>query len=181
MPIFAVHAPPTPGATIEVAGQAADRLADRVALVREGFSKPALLFGPLWLVRHGLWRALIVWLLAMLAIGVGAALLRLPPGAALALLALVNLWLGVEGAGLRSAALTRGGRPLVDVVASEDEAAGERIFFARWLAAGAAPAARAAAGRRYERRHHRLRLGQSALGAESVRAGRARGRSRCRH
>ena len=140
MPIYAVHAPRTPGATIEVA----DRAADRVAFVREGFSEPAFLFGPLWLVRHGLWRALIVWVVVILVIAVGAALLRLPPAAALALLGLVNLWLGVEGAGLRSAALTRGGRPLVDVVASEDEAAGERIFFARWPGATPAPAGEAA-------------------------------------
>ena len=32
-----------------------------VALIVEGFSWPALIFGPFWALWHGLWRTVIVW------------------------------------------------------------------------------------------------------------------------
>ena len=42
-------------------------------LIKEGFSWPALVFGPIWALWHGMWRTAIVLLLLSVAVG-GAAL-----------------------------------------------------------------------------------------------------------
>jgi len=127
MPIYAVHAPKGPPSLAA---------ADRVTLVRQNFSWPALLLGPWWLAARALWRALIVWAVLAAALIVGAAALGVPPGAIAAALALIALYLGLEAANLRSAALARSGRPLVDMVAAADEDSALGAFFARWTAQG---------------------------------------------
>ena len=133
MPRYAAHAPPGPPSTAS---------ADRVALALQGFSWLALLFGPWWLAFHRLWRALLGWIVATVALTVGGYALGAPPAAVYVGQALIALWLGLQGADLRSAALARSGRPLVDIVAAADEDAALAAFFARWLEDGAAePAA----------------------------------------
>ena len=54
MPVYTVHAPVTNGAGIAAT--------DRFAFVRDGFHFWAALLGPLWLVWHRLWLALIGWI-----------------------------------------------------------------------------------------------------------------------
>jgi hypothetical protein len=44
----------------------AGRVADPVLLVREGFAWGACLFGPFWLLRHGLWLAALGWVVLAL-------------------------------------------------------------------------------------------------------------------
>src|SRR6478752_2077250 len=58
MTIFAVHAPTNVGDQVAAA--------DRCAFVRDSFSWGALFFGPLWLLMHQLWLALLGWLAAAL-------------------------------------------------------------------------------------------------------------------
>src|SRR5438552_16083934 len=65
MPVYTVHAPLTNGAGIAVI--------ERFAFVRDGFHFWAAVFGPLWLVWHRLWLALIGWIIIALAINVGMA------------------------------------------------------------------------------------------------------------
>ena len=67
MPVYTVHAPVTNDAGIAAT--------DRFAFVRDGFHFWAALLGPLWLVWHRLWLALIGWIAATIAIG-GTALFR---------------------------------------------------------------------------------------------------------
>ena len=43
------------------AGAEPAEMADRATFIREGFSWPALLFGPIWLLARGLWRPLGIW------------------------------------------------------------------------------------------------------------------------
>lgn len=136
MPLYAVHAPKGPPSLAD---------ADRVTLVRQGFSWAAFLFGPLWLLAKGLWRALIVWALAAVALSLCGYALRAPPGSISAAQFLVALYLGLEAATLRSAALARSGRPLVDMAAASDEDAALRAFFGRWLARSEPVAPREAA------------------------------------
>jgi hypothetical protein len=124
MPLYAAHAPPGPPS---LAG------ADRVALVQQGFSWPAFVLGPWWLAAMRLWLALIGWIVVTLALIGGGYTLGAPVAALYLAQALVALWLGLEAARLRSAALARAGRPLADVVAAPDEGVALRAFFARWL------------------------------------------------
>ncbi|QLP97128.1 MAG: DUF2628 domain-containing protein [Rhodoblastus sp.] len=112
MPIYAAHAPKGPPSLAA---------ADRVTLVRQGFSWRAFLFGPWWLAASSLWRALIVWAITVAVVIFGAGALGAPDGAIFAALALIALYLGLEAAALRSAALDRAGRPLADILAAGDE------------------------------------------------------------
>ncbi len=54
MPVYTVHAPVAPDASIVAA--------DRFAFVRDGFHFWAMVFGPLWLLSHRLWLALLGWI-----------------------------------------------------------------------------------------------------------------------
>src|SRR2546421_5784619 len=65
MPVYTVHAPVTNGAGIAVI--------ERFAFVRDGFHFWAAVFGPLWLVWHRLWLALIGWVVVALAVHGGVA------------------------------------------------------------------------------------------------------------
>lgn len=122
MPTFTVHAP-------RPAGQPRDE-AERTVFVPEGFAWSALFYGPFWLIRHKLWRALVGWAVATL--GLAAALAALKLGFALPWLwLLVSIYLGLEGATLRRAALARSGRDMVDVVAGPDLETCERTYFER--------------------------------------------------
>ena len=60
MPVYTVHAP--------VATDASIAATDRFTFVRDGFHVWAFVFGPLWLVAHRLWLALIGWIAALAAI-----------------------------------------------------------------------------------------------------------------
>ena len=62
MAVYTVHEPPR---------RNDDALAhtDRFMFVRDGFSWPAFLFAPLWMLRYRLWLALIVYLLVVFALG----------------------------------------------------------------------------------------------------------------
>ena len=114
-------------------------------LVPEGFSLGAFLVGPLWLLRHGQWLALLLWL----AVAVVLALL-LPEalrGLGLGLLALLT---GLQAQDIRRWTLARAGRPVAGVVLARDaDAALARALQGRpdWAAAERAVAERAAAGR----------------------------------
>jgi hypothetical protein len=125
MPLYAAHAPKGPAS---LAG------ADRVRLAPQGFSWPAFLFGPLWLIAKGLWRALLVWAAADVLLGVASATFGLGPTPLTLAQFAIGLFLGLEAGALRSAALERSGLPLADIVAAPDEDLALRAFFARWLA-----------------------------------------------
>jgi len=129
MAIYAVHsAPPTSDpANLENA-----------RFVKQGFSRAGLVFGPLWLVRRRLWRALALWAAFAIVLIALVAVHTLSAGAGVLLLFLGDLYIGLEGAAWRSSALVRRGFPLVDVVSGRDLQEAERSFFARVLASPSA-------------------------------------------
>jgi hypothetical protein len=126
MAIYSVHIP----------GDAADpeKAAERANFLREGFSRPAFLFGPLWLLARGLWRPLGVWCLGALLVGLAISYGLLAGSAGSWLYFIAALFLGLEGKGFVGAAMERRGLLLVDVATGPDLAAAESGFFSRWLA-----------------------------------------------
>jgi len=106
MAIYRVHLP---------VGADAASAAERARFQREGFSWPALLFGPVWLLARGIWRALTVWLAAALALGWAIHLGRLPSADGTWFVLLSAIYLGLEGNSLAAAALERRGYKLADI------------------------------------------------------------------
>lgn len=105
-----------------------------------GFSFAGLAFGPLWLLFRGLWLALIGYAIIAAAVVALVSSGWLAPGAALALGALANLYVAVEGRALALGARIRSGRALVDIVLADTALEAEKVFLERALAA-APPAA----------------------------------------
>ena len=137
MAIYAVYLP---------LGASPLRAADRAKLVRQGFNWSAFLMTPVWALRHGLWRALALWLGWTFVVASAGAFAGLEPAASLALYGLGALAFGLEAdrfrhTGLRSGyrlhALTQGG--------STQEA--EIVYFGGRADLNALPAPRAAAKR----------------------------------
>jgi hypothetical protein len=124
MPVYTVHAPGAGGADL--------RSTDRFVFVRDGFHFWAALFGPLWLITHRLWLALIGWIIAVIALEL--ALRRLGVGSTAIVFAdiIVALLMGFEAASLQRWTLSRNQWSQLDVVIADDEEAAERRFFDRW-------------------------------------------------
>jgi len=114
------------------AGSRTPQEAERVVFLREKFSWPALFFGPLWLIWHRLWLALVFWLAAEALIGVAARALHLRPSAILALIA-PSLIIAFEATLLRQYRLIADGYREAGVVIADDIESAERRFFDRWL------------------------------------------------
>jgi hypothetical protein len=125
MPVYTVHAPVTDGAGIAAT--------DRFAFVRDGFHFWAAVFGPLWLVWHGLWLALIGWIAVAVAIDVGIARLASPSAISVANL-LVALLMGFEASSIRRWTLSRRNWRQLDIVVARNWETAERRFFDRWAA-----------------------------------------------
>jgi hypothetical protein len=108
--------------------------ADAVRFVREKFYWTALLFTPIWLARHRLWLALVVWFVTICVIGVAAFLLDLDPTSFSVALMLPALVVAFDGAELRRRKLVRAGYRDAGVAVGEDVEDAERRFFAEWSA-----------------------------------------------
>ena len=123
MTVYTVHIPP---------GVSDPTLrADRTVFLREGFSLGAFVFGWFFLVWHRLWMAAIVWLvLAGLIAGFGYAV-HAQAGFPLALLALMHLFVGVEGFDIRRWQLERHRFRMADVVTGSAREEAEYAFFHR--------------------------------------------------
>ena len=110
MPVYTVHAP--------VATDASLVATDRFAFVRDGFHFWAMVFGPLWLIWHRLWLALLGWIVAIATIDLGMTALGAGSMAALLANALIALLMGFEAASLQRWTLSRvvidiSGRPVL--------------------------------------------------------------------
>jgi hypothetical protein len=106
--------------------------AERARFVRDGFSWPALFFGPFWLLARGLWRPLGIWLLGALFVALMFRSGKLASGVGGWLYLLSAIYLGLEGRKFVAAAIERGGFAFVDVVVSPNRSVAEEIFFRRW-------------------------------------------------
>ena len=126
MPVYTVHAPMMKDADV--------RATDRFAFVRDGFHLWAALLGPIWLLWHGLWLALIGWIAVMLAVGFGMSLLGVGGNAIFLIDILLALLMGFEAASLRRWTLSRHKWRQLDIVVAENWESAERRFFDRWTA-----------------------------------------------
>jgi hypothetical protein len=124
MPAFTVHAPTPSGADL--------RATDNFAFVRDGFHFWAMVFGPLWLLWHRLWLALLGWVIFAIAIQVGLSSLGLSRSTIFFADVILALLMGLEASSLRRWTLSRGNWRQLDVVVADDRDAAERRFFERW-------------------------------------------------
>jgi hypothetical protein len=126
MPVYTVHQPPP---------RDADTLThfERFRFVRDGFSFRAAIFGPLWLIWHRLWLALIGYVLALVLLAALLGLSGVSGGAGALIVGLFALLFGFEANTLRRWTFSRRGWTNVGVVASEDLPSAERRFFDNWL------------------------------------------------
>jgi hypothetical protein len=115
------------------AGGRTPEAAERVVFLREKFSWPALVLGPLWLLWNRLWLGFAFWLAAVALIGAAVAALQLESFVAALALALPSLILAVEATLLRQHHLMASGFREAGVVLAEDIEGAERRFFDRWL------------------------------------------------
>ena len=124
MPVYTVHAP--------AATEASFAATDKFTFVRDGFHVWAMLLGPIWLIWHRLWLALVGYLAATAAIDFAIARLHAGRGAMFFAEVLIALLLGFEGASLQRWTLSRRHFRQLDIVVADDEEAAERRFFDRW-------------------------------------------------
>lgn len=121
MAIFTVHVP------ADVTD--ATKRAERTIFVREGFSVPAFLFGPLLLLYRRLWLAAIGWCVLAVLLGALARVLHLPAFSTFVLFFLLALMTGLEASTVRQAALRRRGYIFAALLASPTRDDAERAFF----------------------------------------------------
>ena len=101
--------------------------------MRDGFFWSAFLLAPLWMLRHRLWLALVLYAAVAIAIGTGAQLFRLSAAITAAIAFVVSLLIGFEASTLRRWALARRKWTNVGVVVGDDLELAERRFFDAWL------------------------------------------------
>ena len=141
MPTFTVHVPSGIEDSVE--------RAERTIFVREGFSLPAFVFGPLFLAYRRLWRAALAWLVAAIALWGLAHVLALPVAFTLLLFLVLAVLVGLEANEAQRQALGRRGYIGSALVTGSTRSTVERTFFAGWSATGlgAATGLGVAAGR----------------------------------
>ena len=136
MSVYTVHQPP-----LDLGAAATEPY--RFVFVRDGFSWWAFLLTPLWMLRHRLWLALLIYVVVAAALDAGLRAL----GASVFLLVvaglLISFLVGLEAGTLRRFKLARRHWRNVGVVTGDDLEDAERRFFDAWVRQ--APARRSAA------------------------------------
>lgn len=125
--------------------------AEKFITVREGFSKVAFFFAPVWLIAKRCWIALAFWAVAMAAAVALVFFARIGGGAATVLIALPNLAIGFENAWIRARALERRGYVLAGAAMGRSREEAEAHFFVDWLAGHDAEPLRPQATTGYQR------------------------------
>jgi len=115
-------------------------LADKAVLVKEGFSWPALFFGPFWLAWRRMWLVLAFYIALMLVVAALARLTGFPEGAVSVITTAINVLLAFEGNDLLRWTLERRRYHERGVVLGDGLAeAEERFFAARTMARASLP------------------------------------------
>jgi len=121
MAAYSVFAPPLAHDSVDAG--------ERFKFVRDGFSWPAFILGPIWMLFHRLMLVLIVWFVCVFVLAVAMRLFGVPSGTASIVFLLLALLIGLEASSLQSWTLKgRGWREIGIVVADELEAAERRFF-----------------------------------------------------
>lgn len=121
MAAYSVFAPPLshPGATG----------GERFRFVRDGFSWPAFILGPIWMLFHRLALVVILWLVVVFVLGAATRLLGVPSGTASLVFLLLAFWIGLEASTLQAWTLKRRGWREIGIVVADELEAAERRFF----------------------------------------------------
>jgi hypothetical protein len=130
MAIYTVHLPPRT--------EKETPPPEKIVFLRDGFSTPALIFGPFWLLWRRAWIAAAGWTLLLASIGGLGTLLELPKEAISWAGLAAALILGFEGGRILAWTLQRRGYVEGDVVIGDNEEEAEEVYFGR-LRAGAEP------------------------------------------
>ena len=135
MKIYTVHVPVTRDGEVS-----ADP--DRIRFVRDGFHFWAFLLGPVWMLWHGLWSVLLIYLIGTTALMAGLMALGVSGAGQFAVGLLIAVLIGCEAGSLRRFGLRRRWTQ-AGLVAAPDLESAERRFFES--SAGGAPALRPSA------------------------------------
>jgi Protein of unknown function (DUF2628) len=125
MAVYTVHEPPSRGGM-------ASAEPERFVFVRDGFAFWALLFGPLWMLRHRMWLVLLCYVAVVAALS-AIVHLRGPAAVASVVWTLLALLVGFEAGTLRRFTLRRRGFSNIGVVVGDDLELAERRFFDAWV------------------------------------------------
>lgn len=102
-----------------------------IVLVRDGFSFSAMIFGPLWFLRHREWLGLIGWLLIAVLIGAGRTFAGPVVTGGLELIFVIAT--GIVAADVRRLSLWLFGHEELGAIEGDSIEAAERRFFEAWL------------------------------------------------
>jgi len=101
-------------------------------LVKEGFSWPALLLGPLWILWHRLWLVLVGWLAAEATLAAAIMIFDLADGRETVLAVALAVLFAMHANDLRRWTLRRRGYRFAGVVVAPNLRAAERRVFEEW-------------------------------------------------
>ncbi len=124
MAVFTVFLPPAPEGAIPPP--------EKIVFLRDAFSWPAFVFGPLWLAWRRAFAAAGASFVVLVALSLALSALQLPAGAGAWLGLAFGVWLGFEGVALVAWSLRRRGYVEADVVVADALDEAEEVFFARW-------------------------------------------------
>jgi hypothetical protein len=125
MAVYTVHQPP-----LKKYEAAPDPV--RFAFVRDGFSFWAFLLGPLWMLRHRMWLALLGYILVMVVMLMGLRSIGASAGASVLAAFMLALLVGLEAGTLRRFTLGRRRWRNLGTVVGGDRDTVERRFFDAW-------------------------------------------------
>jgi hypothetical protein len=128
MPVFTVHTPPTTAQSVPDP--------DRFIFVRDGFSFWAFLLGPVWMLWHGLWLALLAYLVLAAIVAAALAWIGASGPVTVGVAVLIALLLGLEASTLRRLALARRRWREAGIVVARNLDLAERRFFQERRAGG---------------------------------------------
>ena len=141
MAVYTVHEPPPRGASAPEP--------EHFVFVRDTFSVWALVFGPLWMLRHRMWLVLLGYVLLISVLGWGLRQANALIAVGFLVNTLLSLLIAFEASTLRRFTLARAGFTNVGIVVGDDLDLAERRFFDVWIkksagtgAAGLPPALR---------------------------------------
>ncbi|MEM7694867.1 MAG: DUF2628 domain-containing protein [Pseudomonadota bacterium] len=104
-----------------------ERRREKTIIVRDGFSWRALVFGPLWLIAHGMVVVLLGYLVVMAGAAFGA--LSLGEQAVAPIMLVMAVWFGFEARSLHRWALARRGFRLMAMIEAKTRLDAERRYF----------------------------------------------------
>ena len=123
MAVYTVHQPP-------LRKNEASPDPDRYVFVRDGFHFWGFVLAPVWMIWHGLWLVMVLYLSLTTLLEIGLRFAGAPAALRVSITILTAFLVGLEAATLRRWTLKRRGYRNVGVVVSDDVDSAERRFFA---------------------------------------------------